>query len=432
MYSNIRSMRVKNFRNIGDMTLSFEKSPIITLTGDNEAGKTSVIKAFCVAGLNAFTTRQKKYIKDGTNGFGIGIELEDGTAISRIKTPTSNTISIRKSDGTDWSATKIDKGETPVELQSVMGLVVEPETKEMLQIRTYEDQLLFAVTPGSTNYKMMYEALKVDKLRKAIKSGSEEVTSLRRFIDGEIAVKQALLENYRSIKIYDLEPVSNIKDRLRNQLTKVQKLERAIRLLKDIATLQRKLGSTSLIESENIKPIDMGLALALDSSYSTIKLLADLSKKSQVFEKLSTISEISNTLVQNLDSAIRQKSMISEIGVRLGSYSDIEHANIIDISQAMAFESAIAQLSRAKSIDEQIKRIDTTGASEIKDESIGKIQAIEKALKLIAETQSLEQSLTDTTSRIELLTNELKNSGAVVTNCPKCGETVIVDVGTIN
>ena len=35
-----------------------------------------------------------------------------------------------------------------------MGMVTEPETKEFLHIRTYEDQLLFVVTTASANYKM--------------------------------------------------------------------------------------------------------------------------------------------------------------------------------------------------------------------------------------------------------------------------------------
>ena len=35
----------------------------------------------------------------------------------------------------------------------------EPETKEYLHIRTYEDKLLFVVTPNSTNYKVMYNSI---------------------------------------------------------------------------------------------------------------------------------------------------------------------------------------------------------------------------------------------------------------------------------
>lgn len=428
MYSNIRSIRVKNFRNIGDITLDFEKSPIIALTGDNESGKTSVIKAFCVAGLNSGTNKQRKYIKDGTNGFGIGIELEDGTVISRIKTPTSNTISIRKSDGTDWSAPKIDKSETPVELQAVMGLTVEPETKEILQIRTYEDQLLFAVTPGSTNYKMMYEALKIDSLRKAIKKGSEEVTRLRRFIDSELAIKQALLANYRSIKLYDLEPVSNIKVRLEGQLARLKKIEKAMEILHDIQSIQRQLGSMSLLESENIKPVDIELALILESSYSAINMLGELSKKSQVFQNLSAVSEISNTLVENLENAIGRKSEISEIEGMLGSYKELERAEHVDISRAITLEDAIAQLEKVNTTKHELSIVDVSGATEIRESSIRKVEDIGKAIEMVQTIAELESSLAETTAEVERLTDILKNSGAVVTNCPKCGETVIVDV----
>jgi len=44
-YKNIDRVRVKNFRNLDDVLIDFSDSPIVALVGDNEAGKTSVIKA---------------------------------------------------------------------------------------------------------------------------------------------------------------------------------------------------------------------------------------------------------------------------------------------------------------------------------------------------------------------------------------------------
>ena len=52
-YSPIKSFRLKNFRNLGDVTIDFTESPIIALKGDNEAGKTSVVLGAAVLGLNA-------------------------------------------------------------------------------------------------------------------------------------------------------------------------------------------------------------------------------------------------------------------------------------------------------------------------------------------------------------------------------------------
>lgn len=84
-YSPIKTIRVKNFRNIGDVELSFEDSPIITLVGSNEAGKTSIIKAFAACALHANPREQKDWIRDTTKMFGVEINLEDGTQLVRVK-----------------------------------------------------------------------------------------------------------------------------------------------------------------------------------------------------------------------------------------------------------------------------------------------------------------------------------------------------------
>ena len=52
-YSPITKLYIKNFRNIGEATIDFTDSPIVSLIGDNEAGKTSVVKAFAVCALHA-------------------------------------------------------------------------------------------------------------------------------------------------------------------------------------------------------------------------------------------------------------------------------------------------------------------------------------------------------------------------------------------
>ena len=153
-YSPISKVRVKNFRNIGDVELDFRDSPIITLVGSNEAGKTSVIKAFGVCALHASPRDQKEWIRDTTKMFGVQIDLQDGTQIVRVKEDGGvNLYRVIDKDGKTWDTSKITDG-LPVQVQQVMGLIAEEETGEFLHIRTYEDKLLFVVTPDSANYKV--------------------------------------------------------------------------------------------------------------------------------------------------------------------------------------------------------------------------------------------------------------------------------------
>lgn len=211
VYSPIKRWGIKNFRNLGEVGFEFD-TPIVTLVGDNEAGKTSVVKTFAVLGANGYATEQKDYIRDNTKGFSIECELSDGTTVKRVKTASENAFEILGADGEVYAADKIDRGYgTPVELERVMGMMVEPETKELLQIRTYEDSLLFVLTKSSENYKVMYNALKVGNLTRAITIGNQQANGYRNAID-EYSVKAETLESeLESIKDIDIASAVRLK-----------------------------------------------------------------------------------------------------------------------------------------------------------------------------------------------------------------------------
>ena len=128
-------------------------------------------------------------------------------------------------------------------------------------MRTYEDRLLFIVTPSSTNYKVMYNALKVEYLTKAIRLGIKETNALKSKLDDNEKSIKTLLEEVRKIKIYDIEPVVNIKKRLQGQVVILEKLERAKELSENIRRIEGSLGALSLIDSAGIKEISPGEAL---------------------------------------------------------------------------------------------------------------------------------------------------------------------------
>lgn len=122
-YSPIKKVYIKNFRNLSEVILDFTKSPIITLLGDNEAGKTSVIKAFSACALHASPREQKEWIRDNTNMFGVAIELEDGKVISRIKEEQGvNSYQIADNGTVTWRTNKITDG-LPMEVQNLMELL---------------------------------------------------------------------------------------------------------------------------------------------------------------------------------------------------------------------------------------------------------------------------------------------------------------------
>lgn len=431
-YSPISYMKVRNFRNIADTTIEFNESPIITLLGENEAGKTSIVKAFCVAGLNAFSKKQKNYIREGTNGFGIEIGLNDGSIVQRIKTSASNQLNIKKSDGTIVCANKIDAGSIPVELQSVMGLIEEPETKEYLQVRTYENQLLFVVTPGSTNYKVMYDALKVEQLTKALKSGTEQANNLKREIDEAYTIKKALMENLRKIRISDIEPVVNIKNRLKEQMEKINKLKTAVELKRKVDRLEKEIGQVSLIEKYSVTEIDMTLVSILCNIYNN-KLLSDnVNKLWKVYNSLSPLEKIDTSVLEKLNSTKMRIFEKLKNESELGLLKDIEHLKEIEMTEVIKLNELVGVYNRYKAVKESSSMEELNNINEISDSSILKLKKLVQAIEHKEKAVKLSSELERDNEKIKEYNSLLVNSGAMVTNCPNCGETVIVSMDTVD
>lgn len=457
-YSKISKVRVKNFRIIGDTVLDFSESPIITLVGDNESGKTSLVKAFCVAGLNAYNKKQKKYIKDGTNGFGIEIQLEDGSIVQRFKTNASNILKIKRADGTVWETNKIDAGGIPIELQKVMGLIEEPETKEFLQVRTYEDQLLFVVTPASANYKVMYDALKVENLTKAIKIGTDEANVLRRSLDECTTIRKHLEESIRNTRLVDIEPLINIRNRIKDGYSKVKRIGAAKDLSNQIVKDNNKLSNINKINS--LTEIDIIGVEHLSSAIELYKFNKENKNRIEIIKELESLDTIDIESVKRLemvkaiyenDIAYKKESknidcikQLNTIEISLADklnriHSIIEYnninkniiENIRDIKDLSIIETnTYNKLSKAIEIKKIIRdiNIDTeiSSLTEIKETSIHKIEKLIQGIRYKQNIITDYKEYNTVKDKINELNNILKRSGAKVINCPKCGEDIVL------
>lgn len=426
-YSPIKSMRIKNFRNIGDITLDFNESPIIALIGDNEAGKTSVIKAFCVVGLNAFSKKQVKYIRQGTNGFGIELKLEDGTVITRMKTNASNSLSIQNGED-NWAISKIDAG-IPVKLQEVMGLIEEPETKELIHVRTYEDQLLFVVTSDSTNYKVMYNALKVDQLTKAVKLGTIEVNGLKQLIDNNNLVCKDLMDSIRSIRIVDTEAISSLKDRLKNQIDTLRKLERAMDIQHRVSSIKEELKAFEICSS--LDTVDVVLADKLNKANQLISRVETIQSNLSSYNSLAEAESVDAILATNLNLAIQKLSSIQRLESNLGAYKDLSSVESIDISALDKLSRAYEYASKVDILKRKLEIFSMGDIHEIKDSSLAKIYSLQKSIEYKQKIINLIGFINGIEAKRVELNRLMKESGALVSTCPRCGEDVIIDTSEI-
>ena len=427
-YSPIKQIWIKDFRNIGEVKVNFDESPIVSLIGENEAGKTSVVKAFSVCALHSTPKDQKDYIRDGTNGFGVEIELEDGTVVTRIKTTTGNRYRVKNPDGTVYDTTKIDSSSAPVEVQRVMGMIEEPETKEYLQVRTYEDQLLFVVTPASTNYKVMYDALKVDQITRAIKSGSKEVNELKHVIDANENGIQTLTNSLKAVKVYDITSLLNIKARLESELAVINSLEEAARLVDRIKRAEAELGAIAEIDKAGLQDISELEAVQISDSLSLLTKLTRLNKLLSTYSLADTAENIDIPVYQSIiDTYIKKVELdraifANESMVRIGEAEEVNEVELITMT-------SIAELrDKLSSLTNQLRRIDTAGAELIEQSDFNTVTMLESVNAGFTRLGQLETAYKQCDDYCSQVQSYLKSIGAAVETCPNCGEDIVIDI----
>ena len=419
VYSPIKRWGIKNFRNLGEVEFSFD-TPIVTLVGDNEAGKTSVVKTFAVLGANGYATEQKDYIRDNTKGFSIECELSDGTTVKRVKTASENAFEIVGASGEVYAADKIDRGYgTPVELERVMGMMVEPETKELLQIRTYEDNLLFVLTKSSENYKVMYNALKVGNLTRAIAVGNQQANGYRNAID-EYSVKAETLESeLESIKDIDIASAVRLKG----------EIERLSRIVTGLRGLIERLDAAD--ESEARLKVYAGIAGLKEESESvgrSVKSLIErIGAQERVVTRLNAVAKIDNvSMERDVDGVVKLLGRLRD-SVRLESA--VEKFNGLDTVKEER-ESVLAGLL---SLRERVRAGERLGRevsafkglpkSEVDSSMVSRLRGL---IERIESLKSEEAEISRVREKAEESYAALKATGAEVMVCPNCGADIVV------
>ena len=431
-YSPIKYFIILNFRNLGEVTIDFSESPIVSLIGDNESGKTSVVKAFGVCAAHTDFRSQKDYIRDGTSAFGVAIILEDGTKIIRQKGTgtSSNKYRIVNPDGTiKWEAQKLE-AEIPLQVQELMGLIEEPETKELIHIRTYEDQLLFVVTPASTNYKVMYDALKISQITRAIKAGSTEANALKSKISQAEVSMNTLQKSLSNIRTYDIEPLLNVRNKLQEDLGIIAKFDRIASIKRDIELKQKEIGAIDLIRSQSLTEIDSSEVDKLNRIGLIIDSINTLKSKNVAFLELSNLEPVDTALMEKLNNACENKRVLSEINDKNRSYAEIAELDVIPVDEISKFGriDEIQGLIRHQQKLYDIYDSNLSKASSIDESEFTYLGKLSQISELADKNESTSSTLTKINEYVDGVINWMKAVGVATTSCPKCGESIIIDL----
>lgn len=429
-YSQIEKIYIKNFRNLSEVAIDFSESPIVALVGGNEAGKTSVLKAFEVCALHYNSRSQKEYIRKGTQYFGVVIQLADGTSVIRMKTNDVNKYEVRYPNGQSWTTSKVSEG-LPLQVSQVMGMVEEPETREYLQVRTYEDQLLLVYTPSSVNYKVMYDALKVGQITRAIKNGTEEANGIRSEIATNYSKISICEDNLRSIKVFDLSNAVTIRESVRKLKTAINGIAKLIRTKSDIEGMKSKIGILSLIESCGLNEIDEMVAVGMNNASNSMYSINNTIKELNIASKIEGLSEIDVRLASIMEDAITSKRELNWISKKKEILKGIENMRNIDENTLNIFNNVINSLSTIKGLSETAETYRTLEGLEELDKEEIIISTIEEALSKMNKCKEYKEEVDKLSAEIDAGNKYLKSIGVTFETCPNCGTDIMIDYNNI-
>lgn len=420
-YEQLTGISIKDFRNLGTIDIDFTKSAIVCLKGGNEAGKSSVVIALKTLGSNLSSKQYKEYIRTGTDGWVVMLHTADGQSVYRKKTATKQVFGIYKMINGEkklvWSIDKLDENAVPQEVQQITGFTTEPETKELLNVRTYEDQMLFVETSGGSNYKVMYNALKIDNLTKAVKTGTVEAKEFKQEVDSCETSVNTCKEQLRKIRTLDIEPLQKIKARIQKESQAIVLLERAIEAKRQLDTITANLGI--LNEIGKLTVLDEYLFNTLTTAYKDKLDLKKIEDRTQTLEEVRGLKLIDTTILDKFETATQVKAKLSKL--RTNPYAEVGDCGLVDVVLFDKLNTALQAQRALSSLEGQVQAY--SKELTLLDEDL--VVKFGKAIEVKGQIQTVESEYQGYRQKIDGFYNQLKAIGVKYYVCPNCGELVL-------
>lgn len=218
--TGLRRIHIENVQSIVDLTLDFDETGVYRLVGDNDVGKSAILRAITALFTNVSRSNYKEYISDWADTFIVEGWFYDGGYVK---------LSRGAEDFYEWSipnsSEKILKtdGKVPLELQKYFNLYSENDKSKLtLNFNLQGDVLPFVDTTASDNFWLTQKALGTNLLLKA----SKRMKLNNSDIDKEIKITNENIE-------YENEIAKKIDNEIRTDEEFIDKLSRNISVINE-------------------------------------------------------------------------------------------------------------------------------------------------------------------------------------------------------
>lgn len=220
--------------------------------------------------------------------------------------------------------------------------------------------------------------------------------------------------------------MQNIRDRLKNEVSQLSKLEKAIQLKKTIERQILEVGELSKLSE--MQEVNITLVMSLDKAGRTIDALKSLSSLAAQVKEAQSLPEIDLDEYYDIYNAYLRSIKIAEDIEQSKNYIALNSLSEISVTELSNLQKGMSLLEEIKGDSVKLSKIDLGNAPDISDTDITVYSKAFKALGLVSRNTQLLNAKVQIDTYCDAVVKWLKDIGVATETCPKCGETIIIDL----
>jgi energy-coupling factor transporter ATP-binding protein EcfA2 len=333
---------------VSDLTLDFEKNGVYRLVGDNDVGKSAILRGINALFHNVSRSSYKEYISDWADTFIVEGWFYDGGYVK---------LSRGVNDYYEWSLPtggntllKTD-GKVPPELEEYFNLYTEKDKSKLtLNFNLQGDVLPFVDTSASDNFWLTQKAL-----------GTNILLNANKLLKKENQENQKLVKTTIDNIDYEMKISEKIANEIENDSYELNMLSDGIRVINE-----------ELAELEELyKASDKEIYLSeLKSEFENIPILSE----SEIGELYNEANEYS-LIKKYQDYALKIETTKNKIKV---IDSVLEYFNLSELEQEIDIYNLLIKYKEKLLFILGLKAIDTSGSFNIRICSSGTFYIIRR------------------------------------------------------
>lgn len=404
--TGIRRIHIENVQSISELTIDLDRKGVYRLVGDNEIGKSAILRGVNALFNNVSRSSYKEYISDWATSFVVEAWFYDGGYVK---------LSRGADDYYEWSLPNGDSntllktdGKVPKELEDYFNLYYEKDkTKRTLNFNLQGDILPFVDTSASDNFWLTQNALGTNILLNAskilkteTKDFNKEIKTIIDNVDYEEQLSSKILNEIENDE-HHLMAIKEGIDVINEEYSELKEIEELYKKETEIKLFeynynQINLLSTTEINKLNIKISELSvMEKYLDSLVSTSKLIEDVN---------SLTETIANNNIDDLDTKVKEYTLLKDLNTKWVDVNNLDNKlNSINVIDTVIINEIEEESKTISNLDEHLN-------------SMKKILSVQEEIEHLENVQ-----ISQLNSVIESVSKEIEELLEQEKVCPICG-----------